>query len=324
MTSVERRFGKSTLPNEALKAVISQGLGATWSWVEDPGPVDGKLTIFWRGGERTFPVVLKLALSAGAVELLPPVPGGVVLANEIKPAVRKALEAAGWGYLDSTGAASFAAPGLLVRLDGWRRPAGPPSIERPFSRTGLPVTFVLLVRGSLEEVGTQRDLAALAGASLGTTNRVLKGLRELGYLSKDGVLLKQAAMADRWTESYLALSGLGGFDAPRYSSGVWSSPTEVLTGIPSGVYAGSELAARGIGMSIRPKTALLYCSAEKRKDVIVAGRLRHDPDGWIQLRDIFWGKKLLEDKKPVAPEILIRADLLAETDPRLTDLAKQL
>lgn len=320
---MERLLPEATLPDEAVKALTSQGLGARWSFADD-GPIDGRLTIVWADGEQTFPVITKAVLPLGAVEMLPEVPNGVVLTNEVKPAVRKALQSAGWGYLDTTGAALLTAPGVFVRVDGWRRAAQVPSIERPFSKTGLPVTFVVLVRGGLAGVGSQRGLAALAGASLGTTNRVLKGLRQLGHLSEDGSLLKRSTMADRWIESYLALSELGGFAAQRYASGSWERPTEALDRLPAGAHAGSELAAWARGQSIRPQSALIYCAGEARNKVILSGRLKPDAGGWVQLRTPFWGEGLLSMEESVVPDLLIRADLLAAADPRLAAAAKVL
>lgn len=309
------------------KRLTDEGFRVDWRGADHDDLTDGLLTLTWQGQEHRFPVVIKSNLTPGAVALLPPVAGGVVLTREVTSGTREALTGAGWGYADGAGSVALSAPGLVVRLDGRRPVREALSIDRPFSKTGLPVTFVLLVRGSVESAGTQREIAALAGASLGTTNRVLKGLRELGYLSENGRLLKQQAMVDRWTESYLALSSSDEFSRHSYSSRVWTSPSEVLPGIaglPAGVYLGSELAAWAKGASIRPQSALLYCTASVRKQVIVSGQLTPDPDGWVQLRETFWGDDLLPRDPRFVPDVLIRADLLAKADPRLTAVAKGL
>jgi hypothetical protein len=69
---------------------------------------------------------------------------------------------------------------------------------------------------------------------------------------------------------------------------------------------------------------LIYCSSPVRHEVIVQGRLRPDPVGWLEVRETFWGKDLLGLESQVVPDLLLRADLLSEADPRLTALARDL
>lgn len=314
-----------TVVDGVLKRLRQDGLDVSWAGrSREPGASDGVLEVGWQGGRHLFPAVVKHRLDVAAVALLPELAGGVVVTERVSPALGAALGRAGWGFADVSGNAALSAPGLLVRLEGRRPQKAPssPSIALPFSRTGLPVTFVLLARGGLERGDTQRRLAELARSSLGSTNRVLKTLRTLGYLSPKGGLLRGAALTERWTEAYLVyrdeLAPAQSFDSDR-----WSSPKDLLvSGLPGGALLSSEISAHALGRSIRPETALIYCAEQSRKDLVKAGRLRPSDRGWVELRRSFWGDDLFDRTTKVVPDFLMRADLLAEADPRLTELAK--
>ncbi|MGD8199098.1 type IV toxin-antitoxin system AbiEi family antitoxin [Ornithinimicrobium sp. W1679] len=313
-----------SLVDGVLKRLRQDGLEVSWvAASQEHGVSDGVLRVSWLEGGHPFAAVVKPRLDLAAVPLLPSLAGGVVVTERVSPALSAALGRAGWGFVDASGNAALSAPGLLVRLEGRRLPKehSPPSIALPFSRTGLPVTFVLLARGGLGEGDTQRDLAQLAHSSLGSTNRVLKALRTLGHLSPEGGLLRKSALAERWMEAYLVYRDELA-PAQRFDSDRWASPKDLpLSGLPSGAVLSSEMAARALGRSIRPETALVYCDPKTRKDLVKVGRLRPSDSGWIELRRTFWDDALFDRTTKTAPDFLVRADLLAEADPRLTELA---
>lgn len=315
------------LVQAAIDGLRRQGLRVAVSThlPEDDEPLPGELEVQWQDGYHTFPIVVKPRLEPWTVPLLPALRGGVVVTDYASPKLRHALVDAGWGFVDGAGNASLTAPGLHVRVAGHRpQQQSTPSATLPLTKTGLPITFVLLVREGLQQVGTQRDLSELAQRSLGSTNRVLQALRAQGHLTKDGRLAKPSLLRNLWTEAYLLHKDLG---APhrKYDSDRWGSPRELLAAdLPQGAHLSSETAAAALGLSIRPETAVLYCRAETRKDMVRGGRLRAKPDGWIELRAPFWGSALLDADARTVPDLLIRADLLAEADPRLVGLAEEM
>lgn len=124
------------------KRLTDEGFSVDWGRTDDDDQIDGLLTATWHGQEHHFPVVVRSNLTPGAVALLPAVTGGVVLTGEATPRVRQALTGAGWGYADGAGRVSLSAPGLVVRLDAMRSAWETPSIDRTFSKTGLPLTYV--------------------------------------------------------------------------------------------------------------------------------------------------------------------------------------
>ncbi len=245
-----------------------------------------------------------------------------MVTNKVSAATREALDDRGWYFLDRAGNGHLAAPGLIFRVEGQRAGGGTRlSAAAPFTATGIPVTFTLLVRGGLREIGTQRDLADLAQVSLGTANGVVRALRDDGHLTTGGLLEREDLLKQRWIDAYL-IQQQKVAPGEKYSSPRWTVPDDALD-VVDGAYAGSELAAAATGRSIRPVTALLYCDQRSRADLIVAGRLRRDATGWIELRRSFWADDLLRGQRSV-PDFLIAADLAADGDPRLADLARQM
>lgn len=314
------------LVEAAIARLRAYGLKVTWQSTggDVHNPVDGDLRVKWDGGHHVFRGVVKGRLSPYWVPLLKDGGAELVVTDYVSPNLSEALSDAGLSYADASGNASLTAAGLLVRVEG-RRPVSGSSISPalPFSTTGLPVTFALLVLASREERPTQRELSALTESSLGSTNRVVQTLRQLGYLSEDGVLLKRKQLVERWTEAYLALSDELS-PARSYSSDRWASPRDVPPSLVDGAYMGSELAAAYIyGMSIRPETALIYAWSKTRQELVRAARLRPAEDGWVRIREPFWQPDLLGASREL-PDFLVRADLLAEGDPRLTSLAMML
>ncbi|SDB80364.1 hypothetical protein GA0111570_102154 [Raineyella antarctica] len=308
-------------------ALHELGLATTWvslaaERAHDNG-TDGKLRVRWDGGEHEFPVELKHHVRAAAVELAgPPPPGAILVTEHVSAKLAERLERAGWqGYADASGNLSLSAPGLLIRVTGHPPRIKPPSPTLPFTRTGLPVTFAILVADARNTDLTQRELAQLTGSSLGTVNRVLQALRTSGHTGTDGPLRRPDQLRDQWTAAYVAVQPAVWPDE-TYSSPRWGAVTDLLEAdLPDGALIGSELAAFRHGASIRPTTALVHCPPAARKELITAGRLRRDPQGPIRVRSAFWRPELVVGAR-TAPPFLVRADLLLADDPRLTEIAR--
>ena len=305
----------------AVEHLHRRGLKVAWQDIAEPDvTADGLLDVRWEGGSHSFPVVAKTRLTASTVPLLRRTGAELVLTDHVSRDLGTALSDAGLSYADASGNASLTAPGLLVRIEGRRTAGRPsPSPELPFSATGLPITFALLVLSPRDRRPTQRELSELTGSSLGSTNRVMQALRRLTYVSEDGTVLRREPLIDRWTESYLyhrdELAPELSFTSDR-----WTSPADLLHSLPEAAYVSSELAAHVQGLSIRPETALVYAWPEARQELVRAGRLRPGEHGWVHVRQPFWRPELLCADEQL-PQFLVRADLLAEQDPRLTSIA---
>lgn len=322
----ERNPETRGLHESVRRSLESLGLEATWR--PDRSAVgqdaDGHLRVRWEGGEHSFPAQVRGTVRPSLIALAGPAPHRAILITEhVTEGVADALQRAGWaGFVDGAGNASLTAPGLAVRVTGRR----PPKVQQhpttlPFNRTGLPVTFGILVGHFRGASWTQRELSRLTGASLGSVNRVIQGLQGR-YLDRDGQVSRPKPLVDAWTAAYIETQPVM-WPSDRYASQAWKKATDLTRqDLPPGCLVSSELAAHRHGMSIRPSTALIYCPRDRLTDVIRAGRLRHDPEGSVALRQTFWSSDMFPDASEV-PNFLIRADLLLDDDPRLEDIARE-
>lgn len=314
----------SDLPDAILRSLQALGLDATWQ-LADPAaddPQDRHLHVRWSGQEHSFPVVIRRTARPSLVALAGPPPEGTILVSEyVSDGVAAELERFGWaGFVDAEGNASLTAPGLVVKVRGHRPRMTPPtSPTTPFTKVGLPVTFGLLVADARGTQWTQRELARLTGTSLGTVNRVIRGLRDR-YLDQEGRISHREPLMTRWTAAYLETQPMA-WPSEHFTSSAWDSVADLESdSLPPGCLVSSELAAHHRGFPVRPTTALVHCLPEHRNDVIRSGRLRPDPAGNIALRPAFWSADLFPADTET-PDFLIRADLLLEGDPRLDDIA---
>ncbi len=312
-----------------MRSLKALNLDTQWDYLPHKGTdaqvVDGHLEVRWVGGEHGFQAHIRRTVRPSLITLAGPPPNNTILITEhVTDGVAKALERMGWaGYVDAAGNASLAAPGLAVRVTG-RSPRGekPTHTAVPFSRTGLPVTFGILVAHLTGVVWTQRELAQLTKSSLGSVNRVIGGLRGR-YLDDDGRVMRTRPLVDAWTAAYVETQPTM-WPSKHYASDLWTDVRHLTSeDLPTGCLFSSELAAHHEGLPIRPATALVYCPTDRRTELIKAGRLRQDPRGSIAVRPTFWSPAMLPDVTE-APRFLIRADLLLEDDPRLEDLAREL
>lgn len=88
-----------------------------------------------------------------------------------------------------------------------------------------------------------------------------------------------------------------------------------------GAWLGGESAAARMGLPLRPTTALIYVGDE-RPAVVRALKLRPDPTGQVELADPLWLREGWA--KTLAPPVLVRADLMANGDPRQAEMAEEL
>ena len=332
MPELERERVDSTrdvLDNAASRSLKALNLDARWHDLphtqRDAQVVDGHLEVRWAGGEHEFYAHVKRTVRPSLITLAGPPPSNTILITDhVTDGMAKALQQTGWaGYVDAAGNASLAAPGLAVRVTG-KTPRGekPRHTAVAFSRTGLPVTFGILVAHLTGVVWTQRELAQLTETSLGSVNRVIRGLRGR-YLNDDGKVTRQQPLVDAWTAAYIETQPTM-WPSKHYVSDKWTDVRHLTSkDLPTGCLFSSELAAHHQGAPIRPATALVYCPTDRRTELIKVGRLRHDPRGSIAVRPTFWSPAMLPDVTE-APRFLIRADLLLEDDPRLEDLAREL
>lgn len=334
MSIIEHRVRPTpAFVSRAVDALAEVGLRAVWSArPSDLGrAVPGTLTVDDGHVKHEFPTLAVASASAGDVALLPHDERTILLAAHVSRTKAQQLKDRGWGgFLDSAGNASLRATGLTVEISGRRRESRMPTppTTAPFTRAGLPVTFALLA--NYEHFGvrpTQRGLAEISGASLGTVNRVVRALRDRTPPFLEGRrndITRPAVLEREWISAYSAQQPVAWPDE-RFTSDIWTLPKDLSEiDLPPGALFGSEVAAARLGASIRPAEAVIYVDGDStRRELIRLGRLRKDENGTIRLRPALWRIPPAPTENHTVPRLLIRADLLLEDDPRTDEISAE-
>lgn len=290
---------------------------------------DGSATLLVDGHELTLPVEIKSGLRPSTVGLVPVgIEGGLLLSDHITPAVGELLRGRRIQYADSVGNASIRGSGLVIEVQGRRAVSAAGSREASplFTPAALPVVLAVLNEPQLLDAPL-REVQQRTTVSLGTVQKVMSYLRDQNHLAVQGPQGHGwRRLYDGWTAAYLsgprdnALIG-------RYSSD--HRPRDLvrlLGGIdatPSG-----EAAAHLAGYDIAPSTFDLYVR-DSMGPVIRAARLRPDPKGAVSLLDPSWTSLAEEESgrgksgEQLAPAPVVYADLLAQQDPRITEIAME-
>lgn len=230
------------------------------------------------------------------------------------------LRRAGVPYVDTAGNAWLNLPGRRIWVEGRRggRPAGRPGqagvapVDRP---AGLRVLFALLVDPTLT-ADPLRMWAEAAGVSVGTAHGVRRQLRQVGHLVESGggeVLEGEDELRERWVRGYV-LRLEPTLERSCFVAGSedwWRSVGKpVVSGDPGYAQIVGPFHGRGVTVFGDPPWEQL------RR----AGRLRPDPAGGVLLKARFWGDGLSMGEAPFAPDLLQRAEMAVDGDPRLLEM----
>jgi hypothetical protein len=144
----------------------------------------------------------------------------VVVADQVTPAARDLLAAAGWGWLDRRGQLAIDVPNMVIETEvpALVQTEGKPIVPTLVSSVGLDVGVALLTDPGVRR--SIRDLVAFTGRSLGAVHRAVAGLTSEGLVSSSsGLPLPEALFweaAARWRPQRVAISETPtAFDAER-------------------------------------------------------------------------------------------------------------
>lgn len=291
---------------------------------DTPGEPD--LVIRAADGDHVFAIEVKQAItsaSAGAVaaQLARHGAHALLFTDYVNAALAERLRDSGVHFADAAGNMYLSAPGLLVWVTG-RRPSPdhqvPRRSSRAFSANGLRAAFCLLADPTLA-AQPYRNIAEVAGISLGSVQSVMHDLVERGHLAdgKARRLLRPDRLLDQWAEFYAdglrPKLELGRFRASY--AGWWRA-------VPVRDYAvlwGGETAGALMTGQLRPEITTVYAATVPHQ-LLIDQRLRRDVDGDVELRHLFW-KDLPAPRSDVVPAPLVYADLLANGDARSLEIA---
>jgi len=230
-------------------------------------------------------------------------------------------------YIDTLGNMYLAQedPFVIVHKTG-SKPQGTTK-EKPanvFVGTKLKVIFTLLTIEDAVNL-TYREIANLAGVALGTVGWIFRDLKLLGYIrvyKHKRKIMNRDKLVNRWLEAYPTEM------RPKLNPKRFTAPDrnwwiqEDLNRY--GVLLGGETAAAVLTKHLHPEYGVLYIHGDIR-ELAKALKLRADPLGNLTLMDRFWkGEALQINRTPIAPPILICAELLAEGGERNMEAVKMI
>jgi len=201
--------------------------------------------------------------------------------------------------------------GIFIFVTGQPKPPELTKIDyRANTQAGMKVVFALLCRSHLL-ARTYREISSTAGVALGAIGPILKDLEQRRFVrrTKDGGLILQnkRQLFDEWVTLYPA-NLRPKLDVRRYRF----DPNEVananLRSLPA--YWGGEMAAQILTGHLRAEHFTIYYRG-RTPQVLTKLRMRLDPGGNAEMLSAFWPVELDEGKDPVAPPILVYADLMA-------------
>ncbi len=262
----------------------------------------------------------------------------LLLSPYLTPAVTERLLAERVEFADGAGNVFLDSPAAYILVLGHK----PSRTPRPdgFTATDLKLIYALLSSPALRRA-TQRDLGAATGVSLGKVSATLRQLETAGHLyrAKSGALLlyEPAQLLGRWEFGYLEQL------RPKLAPSSWrlgkqatleSTLTQAVN-LP-GVLVGGEVAADAFTHYLKPAALTLHVPPGRTKPVAVGLRLPPaDRDADVTLLERFTPPAGLEDPRALdrfqgesarnlAHPILVRAELLAQGDGRLREVADRL
>jgi hypothetical protein len=282
-----------------------------------------------KGQMRTFSALVKQRLtneSLGYVMTSVRQAGSVpclLVTPYVTPPQAERLRQANIQFVDAAGNVFLNQPPLYVLVTG-RRAASAMARETTtsaFTATGIKIIFTLLCCPNLL-AASFREIAAMAGVSLGAVSQTLDALKQAGYLMDQGVKgrlwQKKPELIRRWSEAYTERLRpkliLGRFQTDETE---WWK-TVSLRGMKA--CWGGEVAAAKITNYLKPQVKTIYASG-KLPRLQAQFSFRPEREGEIELLKKFWSFEGLAEQPDLAPALLIYADLMASGDERNTETA---
>jgi hypothetical protein len=250
--------------------------------------------------------------------------GTILVAHFVNPNQGKELRALNIAYLDTAGNCFINEPDLHVVVTGKKLGVRPAEPGRGVYRLAeLRVLFALLCVKGLEQQ-THVEIKQKTGVALGTINRLLKTLKQEGFLVKlqkqRRQIVRKKELIDHWVGAYphglRQKLVLGRYAAP--ATPLW----ETLDPARFHAQWGGEVAAMFMTQYLKPQLITLYAENLPR-DLILQHGLRQQAQGNIEVLKRFWRFEGAE-KTNMVPPLLVYADLLATQEERDAEAARMI
>ncbi|WP_316810147.1 type IV toxin-antitoxin system AbiEi family antitoxin [Pedobacter heparinus] len=304
-----------------------------WNLVNTPPDdgIDGTIDLAWAGNKVRFFVEVKNELRAYQLpkilkqaEHFKPM---MVIAERIFPILKEKLREHKISYLDGAGNIYVEQPGIYLWLEGRKVPEQLRTVtNRAFTKTGLRTVFYLLWKPEAINM-PHRKLARLTGVALGNIRNIILGLKQAGFLlqinDQQLALQNKSALLERWMAGYketlrpFLLIGKYRLNRETDFRDLMNFPIK-----KGETVWGGEPAAELLNNYLKHKDLTVY-TTEARTSLMQQWRLIPDTEGNITFYEKFWQEEQ-EGPPPLAPALLIYADLMITADPRNMEAAERI
>ena len=233
-------------------------------------------------------------------------------------------------FLDAAGNCYLNQPGLFVFISGQKEPAPSDAVTiRGLTPAALRLMFAVFTKPSLLSTNVRR-IAEVAIISHGAAGTALRILENIGLVAKNTegqrMLVAPGRWLDAWTEGYL------GRLRPKLTTYRMSSPIPIgaildrLSPEMDKIMMGGEAASAHARLGLKPGALTLYIDMKQPNimhQLAQELQLRRDPNGKVELVEIFWNTRELVSL-PNVPDALIYADLIGSGDERNLEIGARL
>jgi hypothetical protein len=235
------------------------------------------------------------------------------------------LQGGGIQFFDTAGNAFINQPPLYIFVRGNKPEKEELTLPtgRLLKGVGLKIVYLLLCKPELAD-RPYRDLAEMADVALGTVNGAIAELIQKGFIldrgKKGKQLLKRKTLLERWITAY------PDYLKPKLLLGRFRGEDNWWKGVhlePAVAQWGGEVAAAKLTRYLKPGTVTLYADKNRLAELVVANRLKKDPNGIVEIFERFWPQNGFGADDTVHP-ILIYADLVALGEQRTMETARMI
>ena len=228
-------------------------------------------------------------------------------------------------FIDTAGNAYINKPELFLFIKGNKKPDRYKDIDtaKTFNPAGLKVVYALLCNPGLENK-PYRTIAEMADVALGTIVGVMRDLEQKNFLmdmeKKGRQLLNKKDLLTRWVTTFpeqlrpkLKLGRFQALDRDWRENVAFNNKA----------YFGGEVAAGIITKYLKPQFVTIY-AYQPLGPLLLKNRLKNDPDGNIEILEVFWNFTFNWNHPDLVHPILIYADLIATGDERNIEAARMI
>lgn len=242
----------------------------------------------------------------------------ILVAERLHPAIKKRLQEEKIAYLEENGNFFIQDDECFILIDT-NKPLKTKKTgsKKAFTKTGLKLVFSLLLDPYLINE-KQRTIAERSGVSLGTVPKVIKTLKDAGYIishRKDYLWEDRKGLLERWIGDYEKILKPKLYRARYELRKDWQE----LRLNQGETYWGGEPAGELLTGYLRPEEFILY-SNESPINLMKNYSLKPSPQGELFVYEKFW----IGDTGQAAPALLVYTDLILKEDKRCRETAQKI